>query len=376
MAEGNVRALTMPKWGLAMTEGRLLAWLAEEGAALAQGTEVAEVETDKINGVVEAPGPGTLRRRVAREGTVIPVGGLLAAVADASVPDAEVDAFVEAFQASFFPPSEDEAAEEAEKRMATPAGEVRFAEVGEGDEVLVLVHGFGGDLENWAFNLEALADGRRVVAFDLPGHGASVNAVGEDPLGTFRAALGGVLDGLETDAAHLAGHSLGGLVAATFAAEHPERVRSLTLIDTVGLGEEVNMAYIDGFVAARTRRELKPVVELLFADPSLVTRQLLDGLLRYKRLDGVTETLRRVADAAFPGGRQGVEVGPLLERLDVPLLVLWGDGDRIIPAAHAQRAPDRATVATLPGRGHSPHMEAAREVNAQLAGFLAGVPAV
>ena len=67
----------MPKWGLSMTEGRLVEWLVEEGTELSLGDDVAEVETEKINGVVEAPVAGVLRRRVASLGETIPVGGLL-----------------------------------------------------------------------------------------------------------------------------------------------------------------------------------------------------------------------------------------------------------------------------------------------------------
>ena len=87
MSDG-IQKLGMPKWGLSMTEGRLVEWLVEEGAEVAVGDEVAEVETDKLNGAVECPVAGVLRRRVASAGETIPVGGLLAVVAapDVSLP--------------------------------------------------------------------------------------------------------------------------------------------------------------------------------------------------------------------------------------------------------------------------------------------------
>src|SRR5690606_12988888 len=84
--ETQVIKLTMPKWGLSMTEGRLVSWLVEEGSTIRPGDEVAEVETEKINGVVEAPAGGILRRRVAEPGQVIPVGGMLGIIADEATP--------------------------------------------------------------------------------------------------------------------------------------------------------------------------------------------------------------------------------------------------------------------------------------------------
>lgn len=79
--------LGMPKWGLSMTEGTVVQWLVEEGAELNNGDEIVEVESEKINNAVEAPAPGVLRRRVAKEGDVLPVGGLIGVIADASVTD-------------------------------------------------------------------------------------------------------------------------------------------------------------------------------------------------------------------------------------------------------------------------------------------------
>jgi pyruvate dehydrogenase E2 component (dihydrolipoamide acetyltransferase) len=121
-------------------------------------------------------------------------------------------------------------------------------------------------------------------------------------------------------------------------------------------------------VAAERRRELKGVLELLFADPGLVHRQLLDDVLRYKRLDGVDAALRTVAAAMYPSGRQTRVLAGELERLPVPLLVIWGQQDRVLPAAHADAAHGRVEV--LAGAGHSPHIEAANEVNHLVIGFL------
>jgi len=138
-------------------------------------------------------------------------------------------------------------------------------------------------------------------------------------------------------------------------------------------GEEINGEYLRGFIEAGSRRELKPALELLYADTSQVTRQLVEDVLRYKRIDGVDEALRSIADHVFADGRQHVLVGDRLAELGVPLLVLWGQEDRIIPAEHARHAPDSAEVHILEGSGHSPHLEAAGNVNRIMERFLAGV---
>ena len=91
---GNIQSLTMPKWGLTMEEGTLVQWMVEEGAQIEQGMPLAEVETDKIVNVMEATQTGVLRKIVASDGDVLPVGALLAVMAETSVTDAEIDAFI------------------------------------------------------------------------------------------------------------------------------------------------------------------------------------------------------------------------------------------------------------------------------------------
>ena len=112
-ARAGITPIVMPKWGLSMKEGTVMSWLVEEGAEISVGAAILEVETDKIANAVEAPDPGTLRRKVAQQGETLPVKALLGVMAGAGVSDADIDAYV----AAYVTPAESEG-EEAE---AAPA---------------------------------------------------------------------------------------------------------------------------------------------------------------------------------------------------------------------------------------------------------------
>src|SRR5262249_24359308 len=165
------------------------------------------------------------------------------------------------------------------------------------------------------------------------------------------------LDELHLEDVDLVGHSLGGAIAAQIALDHPQRVRSLSLLAPAGFGEEINGDFINAFASAQTRRDLKAALGQLFADDSLVSRALVDGVLRYKRLDGVGEVLETLSGTLFPDGRQATQLASRLGGLPAPLMVIWGTDDRVIPARHAANAPARAKVVTIARTGHMVQME-------------------
>ena len=94
---------------------------------------------------------------------------------------------------------------------------------------------------------------------------------------------------------------------------------------------EIDGEYIDGFITASRRKDLKPHLEKLFADPKLVGRQLVEDILKYKRLDGVETALRTIAISFVPEGKQAVVLRERLGQLPMPILVIWGAEDRILP---------------------------------------------
>ena len=363
-----ITRLRMPKWGLSMTQGTVVHWLATEGAELTPGDEVVEVESEKINNAVEAPAAGRLRRQVAAEGDVVPVGGLLGVIADISVSDSEIDGFVEEFRTTFAEEAEEAAAPEPQM-VQVGDRRLQYLRLGAGTATpLLLLPGFGGDKTTFVFNQEPLSADRSVFALDLPGQGGSTKDVDGGDLEFFTATVASFMDALDVERVHLAGHSMGGLIAAAFALQHPQRVASLTLISSAGLGEEINGTYLESFISASRRREMQQVLGMLFADPGLVTRRLVEDVLRQKRLDGAEEGLRTVAGTLFPDGRQATVLD--LAPLEMPILAIWGSEDQIVPPSHAAHLTAPAQVELLAAAGHMPQMEAAGAVNRLLSEFL------
>ena len=370
-----IRPIVMPKWGLAMQEGMVAKWLVGEGAEISPGDEILDIETSKIANVFESPVGGPLRRVVVGEGETVPVGALLGVVADASVPDAELDAFVAKFQEEF-------AAQAAEVGAAAPEPEtidaggrrLRYLALGEGEGTpIVFIHGFGGDLNNWQFNQETLAAARPTYALDLPGHGGSTKDLGAAAdVGALAGVVLGFMDAKAIRKAHLVGHSLGGAIALDLALNHSDRVASVTVICSAGLGPEIDMVYIDGFMAAKRRKQLQPVLEMLVADPEMVSHEMIEDVLKFKRLDGVETALNQVIEGTFAGGRQALQLSGRLGELAMPVQVIWGRQDRIIPVRHSDGLSSRVQVHVFDDAGHMVHMEKAAEVNQLIERFVAG----
>jgi pyruvate dehydrogenase E2 component (dihydrolipoamide acetyltransferase) len=372
MADSAITAITMPKWGLTMTEGKVIGWLKQQGQRFAEGDELLEIETTKITNVVEASESGTLRRIVAPAGATLPVGALLAVAAPEQVPESEIDTFVAGFAVPE-PSVEREAEADAPRPREMEVGgrRLRYLELGEGDGLpVLLVHGFGADLNTWMFTQPALAEGRRVIALDLPGHGGSAKEVGAGDGESLTDAVEGGLSALGIGRTHLVGHSMGGAVAGLLALRRPDLVSSLSLIASAGLGPEINGSFIEGFVRVARRREAIEILSLLVRDPALVSRTMVEDVLRYKRLDGVSAALTRIAEAWFAGGRQSLALSSRITALTIPVQLIWGREDRIIPVAHAAALASRFPVHIIEQAGHLPHMEKAGEVNRLVRRFI------
>lgn len=371
---GAITPVTMPKFGLAMTEGKLADWLIQVGETVSAGQELADIETSKITNGYESPVSGVLRRQVVAAGETLPVGALLGVVADASVADDAIDAFIAEFQANNASADTEASAADAEPSVVAVDGlDIRVKDVGaaEGSQLpVLLIHGFGGDLTSWMLNQSALSHDRRVIAFDLPGHGESSKSVGEGKPSSFAGTVAKLLETLDADKVHVIGHSLGGAISLELARLAPEKVASLSLIAPAGLGPDVNMTFINGFISEDRRKTLEPILQLLVHDKSLISRRMIENIIRFKRLDGATGALRTIADACFPDGKQADNLRATLENYPGPVQVIWGENDEILSSAPARSLPDKVAVSVLSETGHMPQMEKVSDVNKAISAFL------
>ena len=97
MSDERILAITVPKWGMSMDEGTVTCWHLEEGAAVAAGDEVLDMETTKIANAIEAKGGGILRRQVADVGATLTVGALLGVIAPGDIDDDAIETFVSGY---------------------------------------------------------------------------------------------------------------------------------------------------------------------------------------------------------------------------------------------------------------------------------------
>ncbi len=264
---------------------------------------------------------------------------------------------------------------------------INFIEAGSGDDVLLLIHGMAGTCANWESVIEPLAINRRVIAPDFPGHGSSAPGGGDYSLGALAGSLRDLMLTLGHERATLVGHSLGGGVAMQFTYQFPEMVERLVLVSSGGLGPDVSPLL---------RAAALPGAELFISATAGVGRQVGSAIGKGLNAIGLrpnadlTEVTRGYATLADPARRKafvatlrsvvGVE-GQRVGALDklylaeaLPLLIIWGENDPIIPVEHALEAHEHLPNSHLEifeGTGHIPQLERPGRFIAVLERFLA-----
>ncbi len=247
---------------------------------------------------------------------------------------------------------------------------VTYHLTGEGPVVL-LVHGITSSSQTWSAVMPLLAEHHTVLAPDLLGHGTSAKPRGDYSLGAYASGLRDLLLALDLPRATVVGHSLGGGVAMQFAYQFPDLIERLVLVDSGGLGQEVNL-----LLRAATLPGAEVVLPLvnapLFRLAAATAGFLLDrvGYQRGADMRGLAEGFASLRDAearrAFIHTARSV-IDPRGQRVDardrlylaaeMPALLVWGEDDPIIPVAHARRAHDLmpgSRLEVFPGAGHFP----------------------
>ncbi|HWE12170.1 MAG TPA: alpha/beta fold hydrolase [Solirubrobacteraceae bacterium] len=261
----------------------------------------------------------------------------------------------------------------------------RYVQAGSGP-VLLLIHGVAGTLENWRAVIEPLARHYTVVAPDLPGHGGSAPGAGDYSLGALAAGLRDLLIVLGHERATLVGHSLGGGIVMQFSYQFPEMSERLILVSSGGLGTEVSAILraatlpgadlFIGATAALGSAIVKPVGRGLAAvglhagaDVAEVARGY-GSLVDRDRRAAFLSTLRGVVGS---GGQRVAASDRLYLAEGMPVLIVWGGRDPIIPVQHgehAHQAMPGSHLEIFEGAGHLPQVEAPERFVATVERFM------
>jgi pimeloyl-ACP methyl ester carboxylesterase len=218
---------------------------------------------------------------------------------------------------------------------------VHYREVGKGEAIL-LIHGTGASLHTWEKWIDILSPGYRVISFDLPGFGLT----GPDPnhnyqISRYTAILDSLMVKLKVDSFHIAGNSLGGLVAWHYTTQFPQKILTLNLIDAAGLPQPgkkppfiFQLAKLPVLSTLLQKVTPKSIIEKsmldVYKNDQLVTEKLIDRYFELSLREGNrTAFVKRMSQL-----NEKLVVGDL-ENITVPVLIQWGKDDRWIPLANA-----------------------------------------
>lgn len=235
-------------------------------------------------------------------------------------------------------------------------------ESGEGGPPLVLLHGFGGTHHVWDGVRAALGGGRHVIAYDLPGQGRSLDFDGSVTASGAARAIAADLEGRGVTHLHVAGHSMGGAVAALMALAAPERIASLTLLAPGGFGPDINGRLLRRFAPAREANDIRAALEGMFGFKSPVPEEAVEQLARLRAGPGQTEKLQEIVGRIARDSTQGEIARNQLATLPMPVQVAWGGLDAVLPPRHAEELPGHFTLHRFPDLGHMLPEEAPAEM--------------
>jgi pimeloyl-ACP methyl ester carboxylesterase len=245
------------------------------------------------------------------------------------------------------------------------AGDVVYWSGGSGTRTLVLIHGVNDQAGTWAAVVPALAKKYRLVIPDLAGHGESGPKEGPLPIGLILDGLRAVLDAEASgERVTLVGNSMGGWMSMLFAAEHPERVEALILEDASGMMWDLSKGPP---LFPKTREEVAIMMKAVNGpDVPVPPDSVLDELLKR----GPTSPMSRV----MQGGVFPYLIDSKLPKLTMPVTLIWGGADGLLPLDFAEALKTRiagARLEVIERAGHIPHRQQPAKFVALVDGALA-----
>jgi pimeloyl-ACP methyl ester carboxylesterase len=264
---------------------------------------------------------------------------------------------------------------------------VHYKEMGQsepGEPALILMHGFAASTYTWREVMPALAQNRRVVAFDRPAFGLTERPMaweGDSPYSPEAQAdlTIDLMDALGIEKGILVGNSAGGTVAALAALRHPERVDGLVLADPAiyqggrpawfgWLAKTPQMQRLGPLLARNIQRWGRQFAESAWHDPARITDEIWANYTKPLQAENWDRALWYLTQASGPTG-----LGEQLDRLQMPALVLTGDDDRIVPTEQSVRLAGElpnAELVVFPNCGHVPQEECPRPFLQAIEEFL------
>ena len=361
----NLKPITMPKWGLSMKEGSITKWIKSNGESISKGEMLLEIETEKVVNEMESPEDGKILKICANEGDTVPVGSLIAVCGKGDTSDKDIDEFINDFNSNF--ESEinlEEGAEDNNEKIKVSDIEINFVKnVNSKEDNILFIHGFGGDLNNWMFNQTDLSNNFNTYSLDLPGHGMSEKKIDNSSLDDFSTLISSFCKNNNLNKVNLVGHSFGAGIAIKTASLYQDLVKSLTLISPIALGKEIDSNYLENFIKSESRRDLKKEIEKLYFNADIITRDMLNEVLKFLRIDNVKETLTIIKNEILNGQEQKNNLINEINSLSIPISVIWGDEDKIIPSNHSRVLNDKINIILEKECGHMAHIEKAASVN-------------
>ncbi|MGE5253352.1 MAG: alpha/beta fold hydrolase [Planctomycetaceae bacterium] len=260
----------------------------------------------------------------------------------------------------------------------------RYWALGDKGSPVILIHGLGASAEIWMYNIEALAGQHRVLVPDLPGFGRSDRPGPSFSPFDYTSFLDAFMKALRIEKGSLVGQSLGGGIALHAALRFPQKVEKLVLVDSAGLGKEViwtlklmSLPLVGEVVSRPSRIGLRIFFKLAVRDQSLITEDFIELYYQFLSRPGFQEfflrILRRIVD--LRGAREEI-LNPIrnhLQDIDQPVLIVWGEKDRVLPFKHGYWGREKlphARLQIMERCGHIPFFERADEFNRLVLEFL------